>query len=285
MYTMLMDERRSASGDRFVFAGVIVRTTDLPAIREELRSAAALYAGDASEELKYVPNDRSAQAAWCAANGLSPHDAKQAVLGCLVRRPKPEATVIVGVVVDPRVKSSGIADAEVYAWGYEMALQRFAKFLEGRTDRSDDGLNEVIVDTFASEPHRFHDIYAVAYEDGWPWLPRPIRPLKKMAAREMLLTSAARFTPALWLPDHLGGAVDDWIKVEMQVDAGSAGEAKPPRADLPVGARRRVAQLLPNFRNTLPGYSITGWPKESLPNERLAGWIDRVRLQARVDAL
>lgn len=283
MYTMLMDERRSASGDRFVFSGVIVRTSALPTIREELRVAAGIYAGDATEELKYVPDANSAQATWCTDQGLAQHDAKQAVLECLVSRPKPEATLIVGVVTDPRSRHSRISDAEVYEWGYEMALQRYGKFLASQADRNDDGPNEVIMDTLASEPHRFHDVYATAYEDGWTWLPSPIRPLKRLGAREMLLSSVARFTPALWLPDHVGGAVDDWIKIEIQVDGATAGQGRPPRADLPAGARRRVSQLLANFRSMSPGYSIAGWPRGSLPNDRLADWIGRLRDQARAD--
>lgn len=284
MYTMLMDERRSASRDRFIFTGVIVRTADLGVIRDELRVAATAYAGNASEELKYVPDALSAQASWCAANHLTPHDAKQAVLACMLARPKPEATVIVGIVTDPRTTRSRITDAEVYGWGYEMALQRFGKFLMGQADRGAGGPNEVIVDTLASEPHRFHDIYTTAYEDGWTWLSSLIRPLKLLNAREMLLSSVARYAPSLWLPDHVGGAVDDWIKIELQVDAAAAGTGDGPRVGLMEGARRRVAQLIPNFRDTAPGYSIAGWPANSVARTNLATWLRRLRHQAQADA-
>ncbi len=283
MYTMLMDERRSASGRRFVFTGVIIRTLALPQIRQELRGAAKTFAGRFDEELKYVPDAGSRQSAWCKQHSLSPHDAKQAVLACLVNRPKPDATIIVGIVPDPRGKYSGISDAEVYSWGYDMALARFARFLIAQTDRAEDRPNEVIVDTLTSEPHRFHELYASVYEEGWPYLPNPIRPLKRLGAREMLLSSVAKFSPPLWLPDHVGGAVDDWIKIEMQVDAADAGDGKLPRPHLPIGARRRVAQLLPNFRSTAPGYSLAGWPKESLSNDTLSTWIARLRTQARAD--
>jgi hypothetical protein len=283
MYTMLMDERRSASGDRFVFTGVIVRSRDLAAIRTELRAAAATFAGAADAELKYVPD--APQRDFCRTNGLNLHDAKQEVFGSLVSRPNPDATVIVCVAVDRRGTWTAITNAEVYAWGYEMVIQRFARFLmEHPGDRADEGPNEVITDTLTEEPHRFHSIYASAYEDGWTWLPSPIRPLKRLAVREMLLSSVARYTPPLWLPDHVGGAVDDWIKVELQVDAADAGTGAPPRADIPVGARRRGAQLVPNFRSTAPGYSVAVWPMDTTARTSLSGWLRRVREQARADA-
>ena len=280
---MLMDERRSANGERFVFSGVIARTAALPMIRDELRAAASRFAGNAAAELKYVPDTGSAQATWCAQHGLASRDAKQAVFASLTSRPKPEATVIVCCIVDPRRHRSAITDAEVYAWGFDMVMQRFARFLFGQQDRAEGGPNEVIVDTLSAEPRRFHDIYATAYDEGWSWLPSPVAPLKRARTRDILLSSMAAFAPPLWLPDHVGGAVDDWIKVELQSDA-AAAEARPgPPTGLVVGARRRVAQLLPNFRNTSPGYSVAAWPKESLSNERLAEWLRRLREQARTD--
>jgi hypothetical protein len=282
MYSMLMDERRSSGGDRFVFTGVIVRTHELRAIRDELRAAAKAYAGSADQELKYVPDANSKQAKWCRERGLAGHDAKQAVFACLMARPKPAATIIVGIVSDPRGATSRISDAEVYSWGYSMALARFARFLMSDPDRGD-GPHEVIVDTLTAEPHRFHELYAEVFEEGYAWLPSPIGPLKELGLREMLLSSVAKFTPPLWLPDHVGGAVDDWIKIERQVDAAEAGQRSSPRKGLPEGARRRVAQLLPNFRSTAPGWSIAGWPKDNLSNDTLSSWISRLRAQARAD--
>jgi len=281
---MLMDERRSAAGDRFVFTGIIVRTNDLPVIRDELRAAARAFAGDESEQLKYVPDAMSAQASWCAAHGLAAHDAKNEVLKCLVTRPKPEATLVVGVVSDPRRGRRRISDGEVYSWGYEIVLQRYVKFLQARPDRAVGCPNEVIVDTLTSDAHRFHDTYATAFEEGWPFMPRAVPSLRSVGARDMLLTSVARYSPALWLPDHVGGAVDDWIKIEQQLDGVATGLGTAPRPRIQIGARRRVAQLLPNFRSTLPGYSIVGWPQDALPNTTLSRWLSNLRTQARADA-
>lgn len=247
----------------------------------ELRAAAVQYAGDPAEELKYVPGPTSAQTQWCKAQALTSHDAKQAVLACLVRRPTPEATLFVGIVIDPRSGNSRISDAECYSWGYEMVLQRFAHFLGRQADRGGDGPNEVIADTLAAEPRRFHGTYLEAYERGWPDLPFPVPPLKGLATRRMLLTSMACFTPPLWLPDHVVGAVDDWIKVEKQVDAATAV----PKPALQEGARHRVAQLLPNFQSTAPGYSIASWPRDSLPNATMSEWVGRLEAQARADGL
>lgn len=160
---MLMDERKGGGGDLYVFAGVIVRTTELPAIRKELRAEALRFAGNRDEHLKYVPDAGSAQARYCAARGIRSGEAKAAVLAALARRPRSDATIVAGVVADPRGKHSGITEAGVYSWSFEMTLQRYAKGLEGRADRRDGTTNEVMVDTIPAEAHRFHELYAASW--------------------------------------------------------------------------------------------------------------------------
>lgn len=278
MCTLLLDERRSPTKDLFVFAGVIVRTAEIPSICIDLETAARTYAGTEEEELKYSPDTGSAQDTWCRKHSIKSGDAKTAVLDVIARRGVRGATIVAGIVLDPRGSKTRITDAEVYSWGYDAVLQRWAKFLESRTDRRDGGLNEVVMDTPAAEPHRFHALYRAGWRLGWRDLPFRIPSLRSLRCRDELLSSVARFAPALWLADHVAGAVSDWVRIERQVDLASLGSRPPPKAVAQEAARARLRPVLPNIRSPVAGGGLVPWPRDQLDKPQLQTWVSRTRV-------
>jgi hypothetical protein len=241
---------------------------------EELRQHAERFAGSPDDELKYVPDEGSAQQRWCLEHGIRSGEAKSAVLDVIRTRDRHDVTIVGGIVVDPRAARSSISEAEVYSWGFDCAVQRFARFLMERRDRGDGGQNEVVMDTPPAEAARFHVLFRKAWQYGWRmrW---PIQPLSALNVRSMLVSSVARYSPALWLPDHVGGSLANWIEIEQRVDRAEAGIGRVPHAEKVMGARRRAASIFPHIRRPVAGHGFGAWPADHLDNATLSAWVRR----------
>jgi len=273
---MLADESRSSgAGDYFVFAGVIVRTDALTALHDKLTELATQFTGRADEEVKYSPDRGSAQHRWCKANGIAWTKSRQAVLDEVGSRSRDEIALIAGIHADPRTAGSIVSEAEIYSWGFDALLQRYGRFLEGAADANGGPANEVIFDG-RTDPALFHTRYHRGWHRGWQYFYNDIPPLRAMNARSMLLSSMARYTPPLWLADHLAGAAAFWARLESAVDKAEASGGRPPKADQLRTARRQMASVRANFRDPIVGGGVLGWPKDLLPNETLARWLARL---------
>ena len=275
-YTLLADESRSSGeGDFFVFAAVIVKTHLLTALHDELAELATRFSGRADEEIKYSPDRGSAQRRWCKDNGISWTASRQAVLDRIGSRPRSDVAVIAGIRADPRTAGSNVSEAEIYSWGFDALLQRYGRFLDEAADAHAGPANEVIFDG-RSDPALFHAGYRRGWHHGWQYFYNDIPPLREQNARSMLLSSMARFTPPLWLADHLAGAVAFWARLESAADEAEASRGPAPKGDQLRTARRQMASIQANFREPLVGGGVLGWPKDLLPNGTLTRWLERL---------
>jgi hypothetical protein len=273
---MLADESRSSgAGDFFVFAGVIVRTDLLNDVHGELAELAVQFTGQADEEVKYSPDRGSSQHRWCKANGLTWSTSRQAVLDVIGSRSRTDIALNAGVHADPRTPGSDVRESQVYSWGFDALLQRYGRFLEEATDAHISPANEVIFDG-RTDPALFHARYRRGWRDGWQFFYNDIPPLRTQNTRGMLLSSMARFTPPLWLADHLAGAVAFWARLERAVDEAEASPGARPKADQLRTSRRQMASVRDNLRDPLVGGGVIGWPKDLLPNSTLTRWLERV---------
>lgn len=276
VYTALMDETRSSDRDLFVYAAVIVRSEDLPRIHTDLEGVAKRFAGSEREEVKYSPTAGSAQDEYCRKHKISSGDCKQAVLDVLHGLGR-RATVMAGIMVDPRGAKSPITNATIYSWAFDALLQRYAQFLKPRLDHTTPPRNEVVIDTPNAEPSLFHRMHSDAWHQGWPSLRWRPQPLSDVGCRPKLLVSMARYAPALWLPDHVAGAISDWVRVERQSDEATAARGKEPKPGALPAARARVRPILEQARRPVVSYGLVPWPEDYLDRPTLTGWVSRAR--------
>jgi hypothetical protein len=276
VYSMLSDESRSSgAGDFFVFAGVIVRTELLMELHDELCDLALRFTGKRSEHVKYSPESGSAQQRWCKQEKISWTMSRQAVLDVIGSRPRDRIALVAAIHTDPRSAGSNVSETDIYSWGFDALLQRYGRFLEDGHDADQPPANEVIFDG-RIDPALFHGRYQRGWQSGWEFFYNDIPALRDLNARSMLLSSMARFTPPLWLADHLAGAVAFWARLERAVDEAEASGTKPPKGEHLRTARRQIASIRDNFRDPLVGGGILGWPKDLLRREDLSRWLTRL---------
>lgn len=86
------------------------------------------------------------------------------------------------------------------------------------------------MDTRGEDAHKFHKGYRDRWRRGWPELTYPIARLPSLCGRESLLWPVGRYSPPLWLPDHVAGTLTNWANVELQVDRAAAIAGSHPKA-------------------------------------------------------
>lgn len=276
MYTMLADESRSSgAGDFFVFAGVIVRTDHLTVIDDELAGLAAKYAGDEREQVKYSPEEKSKQRAWCEEHGIEWSQSRGAVLDVIGSKSREEVALVAAIHADPRTDNSTVTEPEIHSWGFDALLQRYGRFLEDCGDADTEPLNEVIAD-HRTDAGLFQRKYRRGWRLGWEFFANDIAPLRELHCRSMLLSSMARYAPPLWLADHLAGAIGFWARIERACDDAEAAGKGGPKKAMVATARRQMSAILANFRDPLVGGGLAGWPKDLVSNDDLRRWVARL---------
>lgn len=225
--------------------------------------------------MKYSPEDGSAHHRWCKREGIAWSVSRQAILDVMASRPRDDIALVAAIHADPRSAGSSVSETDIYSWGFDALLQRFGRFLEEAADADQPPANEVIFDG-RIDPALFHTRYQRGWRSGWEFFYNNIPSLRDLNARSLLLSSMARYTPPLWLADHVAGAVAFWARMERAVDEAEAAGTRPPRGDQLRVARRQIASIRANFRDPTVGGGVLGWPKDLLRREDLTRWLDRL---------